>query len=118
MKRIALIVIALMFVPAVAFAQLKKDERDLRESGDMPLEELRREPITSELDIPYADTGNPRHRLDAALRKAGVPSYFVTVKGGGHDDFGTAADDRVEAFFDKYLRGKEVVISTEPLKKP
>jgi acetyl esterase/lipase len=325
MKRIALIVIALMFVPAVTFAQLKKDERDLHKGGGMPLEELRREPITFELDIPYAGTGNPRHRLDlylpknrksdklpviaffhgggwmhgdksygagalmpflrtgqyagvsvgyrlsgeaqwpaqihdckaairwlranapkyaldadhigvwgmsagghlvlmlgvsgdvpelegdigpykdvsskvaavanffgvsellaiigqpsdidrtrsdapeaklisgglrenpekakaaspityvtandppvltvhgtkdrtvpydqavrldAALRKAGVPSYFVTVKGGGHGDFGTAADDRVKAFFDKYLRGKDVEISIEPLKKP
>ena len=57
-------------------------------------------------------------RLDAALRKAGVPSYFVTVKGGGHGDFGTATDDRVKAFFDKYLRGKDAEISTEPLNKP
>jgi dipeptidyl aminopeptidase/acylaminoacyl peptidase len=51
-------------------------------------------------------------RLDAALRKAGVPSYFVTVKGAGHGNFNTAADDRVKAFFDKYLRGKDVQIST------
>jgi acetyl esterase/lipase len=325
MKRIALIVIAWMFVPAVTFAELDKDERDLRKGGGSRLEELGREPIRFELGIPYADTGNPRHRLDlylpknrksdklpvivffhgggwmqgdkslgagslmpflrtgqyagvsvgyrlsgeaqwpaqvhdckaairwlranapkygldadhigvwgssagghlalllgvsgdvpelegdigpykgvsskvaavanffgvsellamigqpsdidrsradapeaklirgglrentgkakaaspityvtandppvltvhgtkdrtvpydqavrldAALRKAGVPSFFVTVKGGGHGDFGTAADDRVEAFFDKYLRGKDVEISTEPLNKP
>ena len=325
MKRISLIVIALMFFPAVTFAQLNKEERDIRKDGGVPLEELRREPITFELDISYTDTGNPRHRLDlylpknrksgklpvivffhgggwmqgdksygaagltpflrtgqyagvsvgyrlsgeaqwpaqihdckaairwlranaskyaldadhigvwgmsagghlvlmlgvsgdvpelegdigpykgvsskvaavanffgvsellaivgqpsdidrtrsdapeakliggglrenpekakaaspityvtaknppvltvhgtkdrtvpydqavrldAALRKAGVPSYFVTVKGGGHGDFGTAADDRVKAFFDKYLRGKDVEISNEPLDKP
>ncbi len=325
MKRIALMVIALMFVPAVTSAQLKKDERDLPKGDGMPLEELRREPIMFELDTPYAATGNPRHRLDlylpknrkgeklpvivffhgggwmqgdksygtaalmpflctgqyagasvgyrlsgeaqwpaqiydckaairwlranarkyaldtdrigvwgmsagghlalmlgvsgdvpelegdigpykgvsskiaavvnffgvsellaiigqpsdfdrtrsdapeakliggglhenpekakaaspityvtandppvltvhgtkdrtvpydqavrldAALRKAGVPSYFVIVKGGGHDDFGTAADDRVKAFFEKYLRGKDVEISTAPLNKP
>jgi acetyl esterase/lipase len=325
MKRIALIVIAWMFVPLVTFGELNKDERDLRKGGGMGLEELRREPIRFELDIPYADTGNPRHRLDlylpknrksdrlpvivffhgggwmqgdkslgaaglmpflrtgqyagvsvgyrlsgeaqwpaqiydckaairwvranattyeldadhigvwgssagghlalllgvsgdvpelegdigpnkgvsskvaavanffgvsellamigqpsdidrtrsdapearlisgalrenpnkakaaspityvtandppvltvhgtkdrtvpydqavrldAALRKVGVPSYFVTVKGGGHGDFGNAAADRVEAFFDKYLRGKDVKISTDPLIKP
>jgi acetyl esterase/lipase len=325
MKRITLIVIAWLFVPAVAFAQLNKDERDLRKGGGMRLEELRREPIIFELDLPYADTANPRHRLDlylpknrksdklpvivffhggawmhgdkaygasvlmpflrtdqyagvsvgyrlsgeaqwpaqiydckaairwlranapkygldadhigvwgssagghlalllgvsgdvpelegdigsykgvsskvaavanffgvsellamigqpsdidrtradapeaklisgglcenpgkakaaspityvsandppvltvhgtkdrtvpydqavrldAALRKAGVPSFFVTIKGGGHGDFGTAADDRVKAFFDKYLRGKDVEVSTEPLNRP
>jgi len=53
--------------------------------------------------------------LDAALREAGVPRYFVTVKGGGHGDFGTAADDRVKAFFDRYLRGETVRISTETI---
>ncbi|MFA5315562.1 MAG: alpha/beta hydrolase [Candidatus Omnitrophota bacterium] len=57
-------------------------------------------------------------RLDAALRKAGVPDYFVTIRGGGHGDFGTAADDRVKAFFDKYLCGKNVKISTRPVNKP
>ncbi len=54
-------------------------------------------------------------RLDAVLRKVGVPSYFVTVKGGGHGDFGPAADNRVKAFFGKYLRGEDAEISTEPL---
>lgn len=56
-------------------------------------------------------------RFDAALRKAGVPSYFVTIRGGGHGDFGTVADDRVKAFFDKYLGGKDVEILTKPIKK-
>jgi acetyl esterase/lipase len=51
-------------------------------------------------------------RLDTALRKAGVTSYFVTVKGAGHGEFGVAANDRVKAFFDKYLQGKDVQIST------
>jgi dipeptidyl aminopeptidase/acylaminoacyl peptidase len=69
---------------------------------------------TKDRTVPY----DQAVRLDAALRKAGVPSFFVTVKGGGHGDFGTAADDRVEAFFDKYLRGKDVEISTEPLNRP
>jgi acetyl esterase/lipase len=57
-------------------------------------------------------------RLDAALQQAGVPSYFVTVKGGGHGDFGSVADDRVRAFFARYLRGENVEISTKPLNKP
>lgn len=54
-------------------------------------------------------------RLDAALRDAGVPSYFVTVVGGGHGNFSGAADDRLKAFFDRYLRGQEVRIITAPI---
>jgi hypothetical protein len=39
------------------------------------VEELRKEPITFELDISYADIGNPPHRLDRYLpKKAGAPS--------------------------------------------
>lgn len=56
-------------------------------------------------------------RIDRALRRAGVPSYFVTVKGGGHGDFSTSADDRVRAFFDRYLRGQNVVITTAAIVK-
>ena len=41
----------------------------------------------------------------------------MTVKGGGHGDFGTAADDRVKAFFDRYLRGQNVVITTAAIVK-
>lgn len=37
MKRIILIVIVLMFVPAVTFSQLNNDERDLSKSGTMPV---------------------------------------------------------------------------------
>jgi acetyl esterase/lipase len=51
-------------------------------------------------------------RLDAALQKAGVPSYFVTVAGAGHGDFAGAVDGRVKAMFDKYLREQNVEIST------
>jgi acetyl esterase/lipase len=58
--------------------------------------------------VPY----NQAVRMDAALRRVGVPSYFVTVKNGGHGDFGTAADARVKAFFDRYLRGENAVVST------
>jgi acetyl esterase/lipase len=54
-------------------------------------------------------------RIDAALHKAGVPSYFVTVEGGGHDDFGSAADDRVTEFFAKCLQRRQVEVSTAPI---
>ena len=51
-----------LFPVATVFAQVSKDERDLSRGGAMSLEQLRREPITFALDIPYAATGNPRHR--------------------------------------------------------
>ncbi|HEX2485510.1 MAG TPA: prolyl oligopeptidase family serine peptidase, partial [Myxococcota bacterium] len=66
---------------------------------------------TADRTVPY----DQAVRLDAALRKAGVPSYFVTIEAGGHGDFGTAADDRVAAFFAKYLQGKPVAVSTETI---
>lgn len=63
---------------------------------------------TEDRTVPY----DQAVRLDAALRSDGVPSYFVTVKGAGHGKFGIAADDRVQAFFAKYLLGKRVEVST------
>jgi acetyl esterase/lipase len=57
-------------------------------------------------------------RLDAALRKAGVPSYFITVKGAGHGDFPKGMNERLQAFFGRYLLGQKVDLSTEPIKKP
>jgi acetyl esterase/lipase len=67
---------------------------------------------TADRTVPY----DQAVRLDTALRQAGVPSYFVTVQGGGHGDFGTAADGRVEAFFTRYLRGEDAAVSTAPIK--
>lgn len=61
--------------------------------------------------VPY----NQALRLNEVLHKAQVPSYFVTIKNADHGKFGTVADDRVKAFFDKYLRGKDVKISTETI---
>jgi acetyl esterase/lipase len=61
--------------------------------------------------VPY----NQALRLNEALHKAQVPSYFVTIKNADHGNFGNVADDRVKAFFDKYLRGKDVNISTETI---
>jgi len=55
-------------------------------------------------------------RLDAALRAAGVPSYLVRVEGAGHGDFGSAADDRVAAFFARHLLGERAPVSTAPIR--
>jgi acetyl esterase/lipase len=52
-------------------------------------------------------------RLDKALRKAGVRSYFIKVKGAGHGGFPRAVDERLAKFFAKYLLGKNVKISTK-----
>jgi len=57
--------------------------------------------------------------LDAALRAVGVDSTLVPVKGGGHGNFGTPeVPQRVRQFFDKHLRGQEVVVSAEPIAMP
>ncbi len=69
---------------------------------------------TDDLNVPY----DQALRLDAALRKAGVPSYLVTIEGGGHGDFDTVADGSVRAFFDRYLCGKDVRVPVEPLVYP
>lgn len=86
MNCFALIVIALTFFPGAALAQLNRDERDLSKGSALSLEELRRKPITFKLDIPYAATGNPRHRLDLYLpknRKSDKLPVIVFFHGGG-----------------------------------
>ena len=55
-------------------------------------------------------------RLTAALRKAGVEVVFITITGGGHGGFrGEELPARVQAFLDKYLRGKDVEVSGEAI---
>lgn len=52
----------------------------------------------------------------AALKKVGVEAILVSVKAGGHGDFGTAEPTRrMRIFFDKYVVGKDVSISNEPI---
>lgn len=66
---------------------------------------------TEERTVSYAQAA----RLETVLRKVCVLSYFVTVKGAGHGDFGTLVlplDNRVKAFFDKYLHRQCVEVST------
>lgn len=54
-------------------------------------------------------------RLADALYKAGVPSYLVTIDGGGHGDFGSSADDRLAALFERTLLGMEREVSVAPV---
>jgi acetyl esterase/lipase len=55
--------------------------------------------------------------LDAALDKAGVPSVFITVEGGGHGQFNNPeVDARVKAFFDKHLLSRQADISDAPIR--
>jgi acetyl esterase/lipase len=86
MNRAVLILFALAFVPVLMSGQFNKDHRDLSRGGKMSLAELRREPITFKLDIPYAATGNPRHRLDLYLPKNRISDklpVIVFFHGGG-----------------------------------
>ncbi len=48
MNRNILLIIALPFFTATAFAQVTRDERDFSKPGAMSVEELRKEPITFE----------------------------------------------------------------------
>jgi acetyl esterase/lipase len=62
--------------------------------------------------VPY----NQSERMYAALKKAGVECYFVTVDGGGHGGWSNPEIYRLErAFFDKVLRGMPARISEEKL---
>ena len=54
-------------------------------------------------------------RLHAALEKAGVPSYSVSVREAGHGELGTIAAARVKVFFDKFLRGQRVEVPTSAI---
>lgn len=55
--------------------------------------------------------------LAGALKDAGADVTFVSVEGGGHGWAPNAeADARVQAFFDRHLKGAEVEISSDPIK--
>jgi len=67
-----------------------------------------------------ADPLVPFHQsqlLDAALRNAGLKPVFIHVVGAGHG-FGEAEfTTRVRTFFDKHLRGRNVEVSSAPIKQ-
>jgi acetyl esterase/lipase len=56
-------------------------------------------------------------RFHEALKKAGVDSTLVKIEGGGHGIGGPEVEARVRAFFEKHLLGKDVQISSEPIKQ-
>lgn len=56
-------------------------------------------------------------RLQTALKGAGVDSKFVQVIGGGHGFGGPEVNQRVKAFFDRQLLGKDVAVSEEPIEQ-
>ena len=53
--------------------------------------------------------------LHAALQKVGVPSTLVKIEGGGHGIGGPEVQQRVQAFFEKHLRGQAVEVSDAPI---
>lgn len=53
----------------------------------------------------------------SALRKAGVDATLIPVTGGGHGNFSSPeVSERIRAFFDRHLRGKEIPVSAEPIR--
>jgi len=53
----------------------------------------------------------------AALKKAGVDATLVKIEGGGHGIGGPEVQKRVQAFFDKHLRGQNVEVSDKPIEQ-
>jgi acetyl esterase/lipase len=56
--------------------------------------------------------------LATALEKANVPVTFVRLAGGGHSIIGAEANNRVYAFLDKCLCGRDVTVSSETIIAP
>ena len=68
---------------------------------------------TSDPVVPF----NQSELLAAALKNVGIEALLVPVTDGGHGNFATPdAPQRMKQFFDKHLLGKDVAISTEPIK--
>jgi len=67
---------------------------------------------TNDRVVPYKQS----ELLQAALEKAGVPSLFVRVEGGGHGFRGKAIDARVRDYFALHLLRKEVTVTDEAVK--
>ena len=66
---------------------------------------------TNDTTVPF-DQGQ---RMHDALQAAGVSSVFVKIEGGGHGIGGPEVQQRIKAFFDKHLRGKDATVSGEPI---
>lgn len=69
---------------------------------------------TDDRTVPF----NQSELLHEGLKNAGVESTLVPVEGGGHGGFPPKElADRLRQFFDKHLRGKDVVISTGSIRQ-
>lgn len=71
---------------STALAQPSGDELELGGSGAMSREALEAAPVVFELDIPYADTDNPRQRLDLYLPEEPAETalpVIIFLHGGG-----------------------------------
>lgn len=64
--------------------------------------------------VPYSQA----ELLYAALKKAGARPLLVKIEGGGHGIGGPQVSERVRAFLDKHLRGRELEVSDEPIPAP
>lgn len=56
--------------------------------------------------------------FDAALRKAGVPVWFQTVRGGSHGGFGAVwpiVNERIRLFLERHLYDKSTEVPTDPI---
>ena len=83
MIRLALSAMVFALGAASALAQPDTDEQDRdRPGGAMTPEELQREPITFELDVPYAQTDDPRQRLDLYLPEEPADEALPVLKRG------------------------------------
>ena len=63
------------------------------------------------MSVPYSQS----EMLHKALNAAGVPSVFLSVKGGGHGGSGGVLVERFRTFLDHYLWNKEDVVSGESI---
>ena len=67
---------------------------------------------TKDPTVPFAQS----EELLAALKKAGVDAMLIPVEGASHGNFNNPeVPQRVRQFFDKHLRGLDVVVSDKPL---
>ena len=64
---------------------------------------------TDDMLVPY----NQSVLLDKALKKSGVPSVFLTIKGGKHRGGRGVLAERFKTFLEHHLLGKKVMMSDE-----
>lgn len=67
---------------------------------------------TDDRTVPFSQAEN----FHSKLKKAGVPSTFVKMDGGGHSIAGKEVILRVKTFFAKHLLRKDVDVSDAPIK--